>query len=144
MDPERDLHKVLAGREPFEFTALFPGWSHYLHLARELAKPLDFVGHVLDGDYQRRCYEEYKAPPPGPIPKVMRVARAESSISGHAHGGPLDQISQQPAQHAEVADEDKEEEDEAEEGEEEEEEEEGTDEDEAGDVSVGSISISFA
>eukprot|EP00730_Choanoeca_flexa_P008415 TRINITY_DN12484_c2_g11_i1.p1 TRINITY_DN12484_c2_g11~~TRINITY_DN12484_c2_g11_i1.p1 ORF type:complete len:1280 (+),score=420.25 TRINITY_DN12484_c2_g11_i1:527-3841(+) len=64
LPPRRNLEpsnliKVLAGREPFEFRCLFQGWQHHLHMAKELAKPLDFLGHVTDTDYQRSCYDVF-------------------------------------------------------------------------------------
>jgi len=70
LDPS-DLIKVLAGREPFEFRCLFQGWQHHLHKARELAKPLDFLGHVTDSEYQRSCYDEF-------VPGTQRARQGES------------------------------------------------------------------
>lgn len=52
------MERVLKGREPFEFCVAFQGWQHHLNLARDLARPLDFLGHVQGDDYQRQCYEQ--------------------------------------------------------------------------------------
>eukprot|EP00043_Microstomoeca_roanoka_P013704 m.134654 g.134654 ORF g.134654 m.134654 type:complete len:1425 (+) comp15827_c0_seq2:79-4353(+) len=53
-----DLRIIIQGKEPFDFTAVFHGWSHHLQAAKELSKPLDFLGHVKGDNYQRQCYED--------------------------------------------------------------------------------------
>ncbi|EGD83490.1 hypothetical protein PTSG_04098 [Salpingoeca rosetta] len=55
-----DIQTLIKGGEPFEFTSIFHGWSHHLQGAKELSKPLDFLGHVKDDQYQRQFYDNGK------------------------------------------------------------------------------------
>ena len=51
-----DVQVLFKGREPFAFTAAFHGWSKHLEGSKELSRPLDFLGHVTDDNYQRQFY----------------------------------------------------------------------------------------
>ncbi|EDQ88227.1 uncharacterized protein MONBRDRAFT_26415 [Monosiga brevicollis MX1] len=78
LDAEKSLVRVQTGQEPFALRQLFQGWAQHLHRGRDLARPLEFLGRVLDADYQRQCYEQMT---PG-MPSGLYSALQWRGVSG--------------------------------------------------------------
>lgn len=125
------VQRVLKGKEPFEFTAVFHGWQQHLKVGRELAKPFEFLGHVTDPDYERQCYEPEATLG---VHQVIDVQQYKVEIPARSSGGKVwrrPEAGLAQARQEEDEEEDEEEDDEGDEEEEGDEEDEGDAEEEA-------------
>lgn len=92
LEPERGLHLeniqfVTKGEEPFAFQRAFQGWAKTKFHAQDLARPIEYLGHVLDPLPMRPVPEGARLNVPH---RSIRTGSQRMSIISSASDGPLE------------------------------------------------------